>query len=110
MRARKCRSKPKRTNAYWRVDETYIEVKGQWMYLYRAVDSDGNTVEFILCSSRDATSARRFFCKALRAPHTTPPRVISVDKNSSYPKAVLRLKKKGTVPNGCELRSVKLPS
>ena len=38
----------KTTNESWRVDETYIKVKGQWMYLYRAVDSEGNTIEFYL--------------------------------------------------------------
>jgi transposase-like protein len=89
------------------VDETYIKVKGVWMYLYRAVDSDGNTVEFMLSPSRDAISAKRFFRKALRARHTTAPRVINVDKNPSYPKAVGKLKTKGTLPLGCELRPVK---
>jgi transposase-like protein len=66
------------------VDETYVKVKGTWMYLYRAVDSDGNTVEFMLRKSRDALSAKRFFRKALRARHTVAPCVINVDKNPSY--------------------------
>jgi len=48
MLEKKCRTKLKPTNDSWRVDETYIKVKGEWMYLYRAVDSDGNTVEFML--------------------------------------------------------------
>ncbi len=54
MRARRCRAKLKPTNDSWRVDETYIKVKGEWLYLYRAVDSDGNTVEFMLSSRRNA--------------------------------------------------------
>jgi transposase, IS6 family len=104
---RRCRAKLKLTNSSWRVDETYIKVKGTWMYLYRAVDSDGATVEFMLSPTRDALSAKRFFRKALRARHTVAPRVINVDRNPSYPKAVNKLKKKGTLPQGCELRPVK---
>ncbi len=107
MRARRCRAKLKPTNDSWRVDETYIKVKGEWLYLYRAVDSDGNTIEFMLSPRRNAVSAKRFFCKALRAKHTVPPRVINVDRNPSYPRAVNKLKKKGTLPRGCKLRPVK---
>jgi transposase-like protein len=70
------------------------------MYLYRAVDSDGNTVEFMLSRTRDAMAAKRFFRKALRAPHTVAPRVINVDRNPSYPKAVGKLKKEGTLQKG----------
>lgn len=104
---KKCRAKLKQTNDSWRVDETYIKVKGTWMYLYRAIDSTGATVEFMLSPTRDAVSAKRFFRKALRARHTVPPRVINVDRNPSYPKAVAKLRKKGTLPAGCELRPVK---
>jgi transposase-like protein len=104
---KKCRAKLKMTNSSWRVDETYIKVKGQWMYLYRAVDSDGATVEFMLSPSRDATSAKRFFCKALRSRHTILPRVINVDRNPAYPKAVNKLKRKGTLRRSCKLRPIK---
>src|SRR5689334_10878726 len=107
---KRCRAKLKTTNDSWRVDETYIKVKGQWMYLYRAVDSDGNTGEFMLRATRDAQAAKRFLRKALRAKHTAMPRVINVDRNPSYPKAVRKLKKKGTLPEGCELRPINLPS
>jgi transposase-like protein len=104
---KRCRAKLKPTNDSWRVDETYIKVKGAWMYLYRAVDSTGDTVEFMLSLSRNATAAKRFFRKALRARHTVAPRVINVDKNPSYPKAIGKLKKKGTLSPGCELRPVR---
>lgn len=77
------------------------------MYLYRAVDSDGATVEFMLSPTRNTQAAKRFFRKALRARHTTPPRVINVDRNPSYPKAVSKLKRKGTLPRGCALRPIK---
>ena len=54
---KRCRAKLKPTNDSWRVDETYIKVKGEWMFLYRAVDSNGATVEFMLGLARDAVSA-----------------------------------------------------
>lgn len=62
----KARLKP--TNDSWRVDETYIKVKGEWVYLYWAVDSNGNTLEFRLSAKRDAEAAQAFFEKALEAP------------------------------------------
>jgi transposase, IS6 family len=54
------------TNDSWRADETYVEVNGQWMYLYRAVDSEGNTIDFYLSKTRNHKAAKRFFKKALR--------------------------------------------
>jgi transposase-like protein len=65
-----------------------IEVKGKWKYLYRAVDSAGNTLDFLLSASRDGSSAACFFRKTLKATHTQSPRVINVDKNAAYPSAV----------------------
>ena len=50
----------KQTNGSWRVDETYIKVKGQWMYLYRTVDSEGSTIEFHLSKTRDKQAAKEF--------------------------------------------------
>ncbi len=72
----------KSTNDSWRVDETYIKVKGKWKYLYRAVDSEGNTLDFMLSAKRDASAAERFFRKALKSSHNQEPRVINVDKNA----------------------------
>jgi IS6 family transposase len=82
-----CRPHLKVTNDSWRVDETYVKVKGVWMYLSRAVDSQGSTLEFRLSATRDAQAAKRFFAKALGASHTVTPRVITVDKNAASPKA-----------------------
>jgi len=65
------------TNDSWRVDETYIKVKGKDRYLDRAVDSQGNTLDFLLTAKRDAEAAKRFFRKALKAVHTQEPRVIN---------------------------------
>src|SRR6266487_4158731 len=90
-----------------RVDETYVKVKKVWMYLYRAVDSQGNTLEFLLSPTRNAQAAKRFFSKALAAPHTSTPRVITVDKNAAYPKAFTELKAEEIMPASCELRQSK---
>ena len=54
-----------RYRADWRVDETYIRVKGKWVYLYRAVDSTGATIDFLLSAKRDVDAAERFLSKAL---------------------------------------------
>jgi transposase, IS6 family len=58
----------KSTNGSWRTDETYVRVAGRWTYLYRAVDSTGATVDFLLSEARDLNAARSFFQKALAAP------------------------------------------
>jgi transposase, IS6 family len=101
----KPRLKP--TSDSWRVDETYIKVKGEWLYQYRAVDSDGQTIEFYFSAKRDAAAAQAFFEKALGAPHTVTPRVINVDQNAAYPKAVDTLKTTHQLPAETELRQVK---
>ena len=85
----RCRSSLKTTTDSWHVDETYIKVKKQWVSLYRAVDSAGNTLEFFLSSTRDAQAAKQFFLKTLVTSHISEPRVINVDKNAAYPKASL---------------------
>ena len=95
------------TNDSWRVDETYIKVKGKWKYLYRAVDSLGNTLDFLLCAKRDATAAERFLRKTLKAAHTQFPRVINVDKNAAYPPAFDDLKASEQLPKTTQLRQVK---
>ena len=79
----------------WRVDETYIKVKGVWTYLYRAVDSFGQTIDFLLPAQRDAAAAKRFFRKALPQLHTVNPRTITVDKNPSYPRSAADMKRVG---------------
>jgi transposase-like protein len=97
----------KPTNDSWRVDETYIKVKGKWKYLYRAVDSEGNTLDFMLSAKRDQKAAKRFFNKVLKARHNQKPRVINVDKNAAYPRAFEDLKEEKALEPECELRQVK---
>lgn len=57
----------------WRMDETYIKVKGVWKYLYRAVDKEGNTIDFLLTAKRDMVAAKRLFDKVVRANGDHPP-------------------------------------
>jgi transposase-like protein len=104
---KRCRPHLKGTTDSWRVDETYVKIKGTWMYLYRAVDSQGKTLEFRLSATRDAEAAKQFFAKALGASHTVTPRVITVDKNAASPKAFHELKVAGTLAAVCELRQSK---
>ena len=97
------------SNGSWRVDETYVRVKGRWTYLYRAVDSRGQTIDFLLSAKRDAAAAKRFFRKALAQPHTVNPRTITVDKNPAYPKAATEMKKDGELWRRSRLRQVQIP-
>jgi IS6 family transposase len=83
------------------------KVKGQWMYLYRAVDFEGNTINFYLSKTRDRKTERRFFRKALRSFHVSKSRVITVDKNSACPIAVEELRKGKNMPSGTQLRQKK---
>ena len=90
--SKRCRRELRDTNGSWRVDETYLRVAGKWTYLYRAVDSEGNTIDFFLSPNRDAHAAKLFLQKALQAPGHPRPRVINVDGNPSYPKVISELK------------------
>ena len=96
---RRCRPYVKPTTDSWRVDETYIKVKKQWVYLYRAVDSAGNTLDFVLSPTRDTHAATQFFLKTLAASHTTEPRVIGRwTKTQPTPKRSITYKQKDTFP------------
>jgi transposase, IS6 family len=95
------------TNDSYRVDETYIKVKGAWKYLYRAVDSTGQTIDFMLSAKRDTKAAKRFFRKMLKLPQHPSPRVINVDQNKSYPPAVEELKEEGVLSTAYQSRQCK---
>lgn len=77
------------------------------MYLYRAVDSEGNTIDFYLSKARNKQAARCFFKKALAFSYVSRPRVITVDKNPAYPIAIQELKEENNMPSGIQLRQVK---
>jgi IS6 family transposase len=94
---RRLRKRLKATNDSWRVDETYVRVKGKWVYLYRAVDSTGATIDFLLSAKRDAAAAERFLTKALGGENHLAPRVINTDKHAAYPPAIVELKADGVL-------------
>jgi IS6 family transposase len=95
------------TNDSYRIDETYVKVKGAWKYLYRVVDSTGQTIDFLLSAKRDTKAAKRFFRKMLKAPKHQSPRVSNVDRNKAYPPAVAELKEEGILPIASQLRQSK---
>jgi transposase-like protein len=91
----------------YRVDETYIKVGKQCKYLYRAVDKQSNTIEFMLSAKRDISAAKRFFKKMMRADHRRLPFSISVDKHASYPEAFTTSQAEKVLPKDCKLRRTK---
>ena len=95
------------SNDSYRIDETYIKVKGKMKYLYRAIDSQGNTIDFLLCARRNKEAAKRFLKKILRVAHSSEPRVLSVDGNPAYPPAVKALKEEKLLDKDCILRQNK---
>jgi transposase, IS6 family len=106
---RRCRPELRNTNKSWRVDETYCRVAGTWTYLYRAVDSTCATIDFLLSATRDGVAAKRFLQKALRSPGHPRPRVINVDGNPSYPKAVSDLMRSGELGRRLSLSARAVP-
>jgi len=86
--------------------ETYIRVKGKWVYLYRAVDSTGATIDFLLSAKRDTAAAKRFLAKALGGANHPHPRVINTDKEAAYLPAIVQLKAKGALVENCQHRPV----
>jgi IS6 family transposase len=97
----------KMSGTSYRVDETYIKVGKSCKYLYRAVDKEGNTIEFMLSAKRDVSTAKRFFKKMMRADHRRLPFSISVDKNAAYPEAFTSSQNEKVLPKDCILRRVK---
>ncbi len=92
----------------WRVDETYVKVKGKWAYLYRAIDKSGDTIDFYLSSIRDAKAGKRFLGKALKSIKAyNHPDSINTDKAAAYNIAIAELKAEGKCPPDTVHRQVK---
>ena len=81
------------TNRSWRVDETYVRVRGRWCYLYRAIDSAGATIDFVRSWWRDAAAATRLFRKALTNPSHPQPRIIHPEQARIYGPAIAGVEK-----------------
>src|SRR6202050_5509697 len=97
------RREMRRPNRSWRVDETYVRVAGKWTYLYRAIDSAGNTIDFMLSPNRDLIAAKGFLQLALSATQIRP-RVINVDGHPAYASAIEELKQSGELGRKCRCR------
>jgi transposase-like protein len=104
---KRCRPHLKPTNKNYRIDETYIRVKGEDKYLYRALGSTGQTIDFLLTAKRDTAAAKRFLRRAIDASGNPMPRVMNVDKSPAYPAAMEALKADGTIPRRVALRQWK---
>lgn len=77
------------------------------MYLYRAVDSEGNTIDFYSGKFRNHKAAKRFFKKTLRSCHASKPRIITVDKNPAYPIDIEQFKREKRIPISTQIRRIK---
>src|SRR5260370_5647291 len=101
---KRCRPHLKPTNKSYRIDETYIKVKGVDKYLYRALDSICQTIDFLLTAKRDAAAAKRFLRRAIDASGNPMPREMNVVKKPSYPTAEVALEAVGDIPQRVALR------
>ena len=90
----------------WRIDETYVKMRGEWCYLYRAVDRAGRTVDFRLSARRDVAAAKAFLRKAIKSQQRCP-RTITLDGYAASHRAVRELKADGWLSANTKLRSSK---
>jgi transposase-like protein len=104
---RRMRPHLKMSGTSYRLDETYVKVGTERKYLNRAVDSAGDTIEFMLSARRDVSAAKRFFKKLMWADHRRLPFTIGTGKHASYPEAFATSVKEKVLPQDCKLRRVK---
>jgi transposase-like protein len=92
----------------WQLDKTYVKVKGKWHYLYRAINKQGDTLDFYFFHKRNKEAAYLFLKRCLR-PYSNKlqPKILNTDKHSSYANAIARLKKEGRLREDVEQRQVK---
>jgi len=102
---RRLQSRVKRKSSTWHMDETFVRIAGKWMYLFRAVDSQGQTVDFYLSETRDREAAKLFLQRALANPDNRPPHVFARDGLRSYPAALRELQADGQIARCCRQRT-----
>src|SRR5215469_6582735 len=102
---RRLRGVVKRKSSTWHMDETFVRISGRWLYLFRAVDSQGQTVDFYLSETRDREAAKLFLKRALANADNRPPRVFARDGLRSYPAAVRELQAEGYLHRRCRQRT-----
>ena len=102
---RRLRGNVKQKSSTWHMDETFVRISGRWLYLFRAIDSQGQTVDFYLSETRDREAAKRFLKKALANPDNRPPRVFARDGLRSYPAAIRELQSEGLIHCSCQHRT-----
>jgi transposase, IS6 family len=102
---RRLRGNVKQKSSTWHMDETFVRIAGRWRYLFRAVDSHGQTVDFYLSETRDREAAKRFLKKALANPDNRAPHVFARDGLRSYPAAIRELQKEGLIHGACRHRT-----
>ena len=90
------RKHKRQVGSSWRMDETYIKVKGTWKYLYRAVDKEGKTVDFLLTARRDKAAALRFFEKSMKT--NGVPEKVTMDKSGANNAAMDEINARGDAP------------
>ncbi|WP_032113966.1 IS6 family transposase [Candidatus Paracaedibacter symbiosus] len=102
---KRVRQHKKPVKGSWRMDETYIKLNGKWVYLYRAVDKEGNTIDFLLRARRDAIAAKAFFRKAFK--ESGHPDKVTVDKSGSNKAALDSFNKDVLKEDEIEIRQIK---
>lgn len=98
---RRLRGQVKREGSTWHMDETFVRISGRWMYLFRAVDSGGQTVDFYLSETRDREAAKCFLKRALANPDNRAPHVFARDRLRSYPAAIRELQNESQIHLSC---------
>ncbi len=102
---RRVRKRKRSVNGSWRMDETYIKLNGRWVYLYRAVDKYGFTIEFLLRAKRDGVAAKAFFRKAFKT--NGRPEKVTIDGSVTNKSALEGFNEGVEEDQKCEIRQVK---